>query len=100
MIMKKLFLGIALITATTLISNPSYAVPDEKVLEVIQQMKNDNKALCAKLKTLPEEDKERLHNLYGGEAVGEAQKKIQAFLHDDLMLGSCVQPKAPISDNW
>jgi polyribonucleotide nucleotidyltransferase len=85
--MRKLFAGLAVVL---MMSQSSYAVDDQRILEVIKAGISDIKSLCEKLNTLPEEDKKRLANLSYGEPNGPAQEEIVKIMDKHLSLLNCI----------
>ena len=51
-------------------------VPPERVLQVINEMKDDT-ALCEKLKTLPDATKQSLTDLYRGGTMGASLEGVK-----------------------
>ena len=85
--MRKLFAGLAVML---MISQSSYAVDDQRILEVIKAGIGNIQKLCEKLNTLPAEDKERLANLSYGEPKGPAQEEIAKLMDEHLALLKCI----------
>lgn len=85
--MRKLFAGLAVVL---MMSQSSYAVDDQRILEVIKAGISDINSLCKKLNTLPEEDKKRLANLSYGKPEGHAQEEISKLMNEHLSLLKCI----------
>lgn len=94
--MKKLLLGIAFVTATTLTAQ---ATPndgsDQSILADMKQFVGTNdisklRALCSKLEMLPDTAKKRLGALLKGEPTDEVQKQIKKIATDDVLVERCI----------